>query len=206
MSGLSSSESRKLIEAYSSVYNQSQKQEVISEDLQKTVGQALDAAAKNPVIRAIGKVIEPSKGNAGRGTVTKAEQEKRVQQNQSVDLFDLVKGHLIDEGYADTEEAALVIMANMSEEWKQSIIEGVGGYNDPFLGPQTPLGRAVRTGYKVAKGAVTGAIQGAQGALQSPATVKSKPDDSRLVNVSTPEGQAAIAKQREIGKLQRAGK
>jgi hypothetical protein len=44
---------------------------------------------------------------------------------QSFDLFDLVKGHLLDEGYADTEEAALAIMINMSEEWKQSIIKSI---------------------------------------------------------------------------------
>jgi len=43
--------------------------------------------------------------------------------NQSFDLFDVVLGHLLDEGYADTEQAALAIMANMSEEWKQSIVE-----------------------------------------------------------------------------------
>ena len=41
----------------------------------------------------------------------------------SADLFDIVKGHLMSEGYADTEEAALAIMANMSEEWRQSIVE-----------------------------------------------------------------------------------
>jgi hypothetical protein len=41
------------------------------------------------------------------------------------DLFDVVKGHLLDEGYADTEEAALAIMANMSEEWRDSIVEGL---------------------------------------------------------------------------------
>jgi hypothetical protein len=40
------------------------------------------------------------------------------------DMFDLVKGHLLDEGYADTEEAAIAIMANMSEEWRNDIIEG----------------------------------------------------------------------------------
>jgi hypothetical protein len=40
----------------------------------------------------------------------------------SFDPFDIVKGHLLDEGYADTEEAALQIMANMSEEWRKSII------------------------------------------------------------------------------------
>jgi len=47
--------------------------------------------------------------------------------NQDVDIFDLVKGHLLDEGYADTEDAALVIMANMSEEWRQSIVEQMTG-------------------------------------------------------------------------------
>jgi hypothetical protein len=42
-----------------------------------------------------------------------------------LDMFDLVKGHLLDEGYADTEEAAIAIMANMSEEWRESIVEGL---------------------------------------------------------------------------------
>jgi len=46
-------------------------------------------------------------------------------QANSFDLFDVVIGHLLDEGYADTEEAALVIMSNMSEEWRDSIIEEV---------------------------------------------------------------------------------
>jgi hypothetical protein len=41
---------------------------------------------------------------------------------ESVDVFDVIKGHLIDEGYADTEESALAIMTNMSENWKQSIL------------------------------------------------------------------------------------
>jgi len=43
------------------------------------------------------------------------------------DMFDLVKGHLLDEGYADTEEAAIAIMANMSEEWREGILEMMGG-------------------------------------------------------------------------------
>lgn len=49
--------------------------------------------------------------------------------NQDVDIFDIIKGHLLDEGFAETEEAAMVIMANMSEEWRQDIIE--------FWGPKT---------------------------------------------------------------------
>ena len=42
---------------------------------------------------------------------------------ESFDLFDYMMEYLIDEGYADTNENALVIMANMSEEWRESIIE-----------------------------------------------------------------------------------
>jgi hypothetical protein len=42
---------------------------------------------------------------------------------QDLDIFDIVKGHLLDEGYAETEENALVIMANMSEEWRKSILD-----------------------------------------------------------------------------------
>jgi hypothetical protein len=44
--------------------------------------------------------------------------------NEDTDLFDIIKGHLIDEGFAETEEAAVAIMANMSEGWKESIVEG----------------------------------------------------------------------------------
>jgi hypothetical protein len=43
--------------------------------------------------------------------------------SSGLDMFDLVKGHLLDEGYADTEEAAIAIMANMSEEWRESILD-----------------------------------------------------------------------------------
>ena len=42
---------------------------------------------------------------------------------QSYDLYDTILEYLISEGYADTNENALVIMANMSEEWRESIVE-----------------------------------------------------------------------------------
>ena len=42
---------------------------------------------------------------------------------ENIDLYNTVIGHLLGEGYADTEEAAIAIMANMSEEWRESIIE-----------------------------------------------------------------------------------
>jgi hypothetical protein len=42
---------------------------------------------------------------------------------ESYDLFDAILEHLVSEGYADTNESALVIMANMSEEWRRSILD-----------------------------------------------------------------------------------
>jgi hypothetical protein len=52
--------------------------------------------------------------------------------NMDLDMFDVIRGHLLDEGYADTEESALVIMANMSEEWRESILseDPVQDYRD----------------------------------------------------------------------------
>ena len=41
---------------------------------------------------------------------------------EDIDIYDIVLSHLLDEGYATSEEAAEVIMVNMSEEWRDSII------------------------------------------------------------------------------------
>ena len=43
--------------------------------------------------------------------------------NESYDAYDIVLEHLLDEGYADCEENALVIMSNMSEEWMGEILD-----------------------------------------------------------------------------------
>ena len=46
-------------------------------------------------------------------------------QNEAYDIYDVILSHLIDEGYADTFESAEAIMVNMSEEWRESIVEEV---------------------------------------------------------------------------------
>ena len=43
--------------------------------------------------------------------------------SEEFDYFDIVMEHLISEGYADTNEAAIAIMGSMSEEWRVSIVE-----------------------------------------------------------------------------------
>ena len=43
----------------------------------------------------------------------------------SYDLYDIILSHLLDEGYAETPEQAEVIMVNMSEDWRESIMEAM---------------------------------------------------------------------------------
>ena len=42
---------------------------------------------------------------------------------EEVDTFDAILEHLVAEGYADTNENAIAIMANMSEEWREEILD-----------------------------------------------------------------------------------
>ena len=49
--------------------------------------------------------------------------QKRKNMEEQVDLYDIILSHLLDEGYAETPEAAEVIMVNMSEGWREDIVE-----------------------------------------------------------------------------------
>ena len=80
----------------------------------------------------VSSVTEPPSAPPKRTSLASQNAELRAMQaasrqrqglTQSFDPFDVVLGHLIDEGYADTEESALQIMANMSEAWVESIVE-----------------------------------------------------------------------------------
>lgn len=67
---------------------------------------------------------------------------------EGVDLFDTILEHLVAEGYADTNEAALVIMANMSEEWRQEIlVEAKYGTEEG----RKKLAKKIRKGEEVGK-------------------------------------------------------
>jgi hypothetical protein len=51
----------------------------------------------------------------------------KVPKKGGKDMFEHILEHLVAEGYADTNEAAIAIMANMSEDWRESIVEGATG-------------------------------------------------------------------------------
>jgi hypothetical protein len=120
-------EVRELYEAYLQVH---QPQEVVEEveeldeNVQDAVKGALEKGANfmktNPVGKVVSKIVAPA--GKGRGTPTATSGGYRPEEVET-DLFDTILEHLVSEGYADTNESALVIMANMSEEWKQSILD-----------------------------------------------------------------------------------
>ena len=91
---------------------------------------------------------------------------------ESADLFDIILEHLVAEGYADTNKAALAIMANMSEEWKQDIVEAKYGTE----AGRKRLAKKIRKGEKIGKsGPGTGfkAVEKAakEGGAEDPAAV-----------------------------------
>ena len=66
---------------------------------------------------------------------------RKLNAGMEYDTFDAILEHLVAEGYADTNESALAIMANMSEEWRQSIVEG-----NPLPGIVNKVGNTVKKG------------------------------------------------------------
>ena len=119
---MNSQELRALQEAYSQVYE-------------------LDEAGKNDArirgnIKSFGSNYTPPRdwdqsANRGQGAVLNAKQKEKQRRKglakgamgEQVDLYDIILSHLLDEGYADTEQAAEAIMVNMSEDWRESIVE-----------------------------------------------------------------------------------
>jgi len=63
-------------------------------------------------------------------------------QNEAYDIYDVILSHLINEGYADTFESAEVIMVNMSEEWRESILseDPVQDYRDMMRAKENAAG------------------------------------------------------------------
>ena len=55
--------------------------------------------------------------------------QARLNAGMEFDPFDAILEHLVAEGYADTNESALAIMANMSEEWRESILNEGDNYD-----------------------------------------------------------------------------
>lgn len=116
---MNSKDYKLLSEAYASVYSEQQRMDG------QHPGKSPDKATRDKY------ETQSRRGTAPKGVGVPDKKTGYGQLKQDVDLYDLMKGYLIDEGFADTEEAAVAIMANMSEEWRNYIVEGpIGEFAD----------------------------------------------------------------------------
>jgi hypothetical protein len=98
--------------------------------------------------------------------------------SETLDIFDYILEYLIYEGYTDTVDDALVIMTNMSEEWKESICQeildernrGEQGMTDREVSRRRNLGGNTR--FRVSSSSL--GDHGSQGAIQKFHARKSK--------------------------------
>jgi hypothetical protein len=128
-----------LWESYLEVCDTQQLDELSSEVIARTSHkrmQNLDAAQKKEMgardagatMGEISKRSEETSDAAAKVSknrrLSSAHARSRSRMNkEDVDIFDVILEHLVDEGYADTNESAIAIMANMSEEWREDIME-----------------------------------------------------------------------------------
>ena len=140
---MDSKQVRSIMEAYVSVYQEKKEVEQLDENVQDAVKGALEKGAKfmqtNPVGKAIGEIIGPVR--KGRKTPTKGSGGYRPEEVET-DLYNIILEYLVAEGYADTNEAALAIMGNMSEGWRESILseDPVQDYRDMKRADQNRAG------------------------------------------------------------------
>ncbi len=102
-----------------------------------------------PVISDIGGALGRRQGTQkGQQMYDKAKETVGglLKQDYEFDNFDVILEYLVAEGYADTNENALVIMANMSEEWKQTILEYGGGGGAAPNAPNAVVGAVDKLG------------------------------------------------------------
>ena len=107
---MNSQELRNLQEAYMEV--------VVNEETDKT-GNHLDTYASK---KYFGDKEKQEKLMRRMNRLRGKTEQQTEQQKEQIDIYDIILSHLLDEGYAETPEAAEAIMVNMSEEWRDGII------------------------------------------------------------------------------------
>jgi len=150
---MDSKEIRNLMEAYSEVYNldefslgqlgstiEKAADSYVKPDVEKIGAEkGREKAGNLPILGDIGAAAgrktagdlynktkdSVKSGNFGDALKTGRTALDMLKNSYEPDTFDYVLEYLVAEGYADTNQAALTIMANMSAGWVQSIVEGL---------------------------------------------------------------------------------
>ena len=109
-------------------YGDKKKKEGREKLARKQRGDFRDTTSSSPGLRGYGyksddpevKAKQDARGNQrGRAALTPNE---RKQLNMEYDLYDLIQSHLLEYGFADTEEGANMIIENMSQSWIKQIL------------------------------------------------------------------------------------
>jgi len=127
MSGITGKDALGIFEAYQSIYTSQELDEGLRPlPKEKMERQATKAYGKEVRAAAAGNEKETNKQMKRRFAIQNpASRRTELLNKEEVDIYDIIFSHLLDEGYADTPEAAEAIMVNMSEEWKDGILEAV---------------------------------------------------------------------------------
>ena len=120
---------------------------VLPKSRERDIGKHDDWKDKSPDDMEWGERPEAGKKLRRRATAvvgTRRREDKEVGLREELDLYDLVSEYLVSEGFCESYEDADVIMANMSEEWREDILEkadntirlvyGKGGKGVPIKG------------------------------------------------------------------------
>ncbi len=132
---MDSKELRNLQEAYLEVYDNELGEGYKKFPYKKVEDKIHKKEADNPTGRGtpqsvkMDKVFRHFKGGKEVRRTEKREYSPQISKAKSklkkeqTDIYDIILSHLLDEGYAETPEAAKAIMVNMSEEWRESIVD-----------------------------------------------------------------------------------
>jgi hypothetical protein len=107
------------------------------------------ATQRGPIGTGIGKDLGVGFEERNKKRSEEINKKKKKTQKEQTDLYDIILSHLLDEGYAETPEAAEAIMVNMSEEWREDILseaitseKGKAKAAEMIAARSTPSGRA----------------------------------------------------------------
>jgi len=118
---MNSQDLHNLQEAYMGVYGLDEK---FSDDTKRRATRHIKDTKK--LLRSMGTEIDDKYNPEPEGYEPISDKKiKKKTQKEETDLYDIILSHLLDEGYAETQEQAEVIMVNMSEDWRESIVEEV---------------------------------------------------------------------------------
>jgi 3-deoxy-D-arabino-heptulosonate 7-phosphate (DAHP) synthase len=112
---------RSLQEAYMEVVMNEGEQPYPSEKVKKSIKRKFSDVNRQRVYMSDGPRTDDLEKRAINQDKIHKKMMKKVKKEQA-DIYDIILSHLLDEGYAETPEAAEAIMVNMSEDWRESII------------------------------------------------------------------------------------